>query len=189
MSSDGIDCVPEERSFLSKAAGVVHSLRPDDAVTQTANPQYSVDQSVPALAIAPGVGTGAEPGAREGACAQATLWLVGDAEMRALLNSLGPLLEVGVNAFADAASFLTAFEPERPGCIIADAHLAGMSGLTLQNELAARGCRLPLIMAIRPGDVRTAVAATKAGAFDVVERPLSTDRMLECIRRGVATSA
>ncbi len=117
----------------------------------------------------------------------ATLWLVDDdAETRASLGSLGPLLDVQVSAFADATSFLRAFEPDRPGCIVADAHLDGMSGLALQDELMARRCWLPVIMAIRPGDVRTAVAAAKGGAFEIVEHPLSGDRMAECIRRGVA---
>jgi two-component system response regulator FixJ len=179
--------LPEKQSLLSNAAGAFRPFEPNDAVSQAAISQCSISDPEPLLAITSDGDSETAPRPAERMEARGVLWLVGDAEMRALLNSLGPLLKVGINAFADATSFLKAFEPDRPGCIVADAHAAGMNGLALQNELATRRCRLPLIMAIREGDVKTAVAATRGGAFDVLERPLSTDRVLECIRRSVAT--
>src|SRR5687768_15107270 len=61
--------------------------------------------------------------------------------------------------------------PSAPSCLLLDMRMPGMSGLTLFERLIERGLTdaLPVIFLTGHGDVPTAVAAVKRGAFDFVE--------------------
>jgi two-component system response regulator FixJ len=91
-----------------------------------------------------------------------------------------------VQAFADAGSFLQAFEPSRAGCLLLDARLDGMSGLELQDELAARRASIPVIVTSGHVDVSMVVKAMKAGAADVIQKPFNEDQLLNAVRLAVA---
>ena len=60
--------------------------------------------------------------------------------------------------------------PQAPGCLLLDVRMPGLSGLALFDRLVERGCLpvLPVIFLTGHGDVPTAVAAVKRGAFDFV---------------------
>ncbi len=108
-----------------------------------------------------------------------------DLETRERLRGLAESVDFEVETYVDAAKFLKDLDPAMPGCLVLDARLHGLSGLQLQQELAARRVALPVIMTTRHGDVPTAVAAMKAGAFDVVEKPILDNFLLASIRRAV----
>ena len=77
----------------------------------------------------------------------ATLVHVVDDDL-AVRDSLRWLLEgegLVVQTYASGEEFLAAFTNERPGCVIVDLRMPGMSGLELQAELARRHVRLPLV--------------------------------------------
>jgi FixJ family two-component response regulator len=104
-------------------------------------------------------------------------------------DSLRWLLESGgltVETYPSAREFLTACDPPRPGCLVLDARMPEMSGLELLEELTARGLRLPAILITGHGDVPMTVRAMKAGAVDVIEKPLDDQRLLERIRQCLA---
>ena len=101
--------------------------------------------------------------------------------LRALVQSVGLTVEVYPNAMV----FLENLAPERPGCLVLDVRLPGMSGLELQKELVARGVDIPIIMTTGYSDVSVAVEAMKAGAFDFIEKPLETERVLLAVRNAV----
>ena len=67
--------------------------------------------------------------------------------------------------------------PDAPACLLLDVRMPGMSGLVLFDRLAERGLleALPIIFLTGHGDVPTAVAAVKRGAFDFVEKPFSNN--------------
>jgi FixJ family two-component response regulator len=109
-----------------------------------------------------------------------------DWETRELLRGLAESVDFEVETYVDAAKFLKELDPSLPGCLVLDARLHGLSGLQLQQELAARNVGLPVIVTTRHGDVATAVAAMRAGAFDVVEKPILSHFLLASIRRAVA---
>jgi FixJ family two-component response regulator len=64
-----------------------------------------------------------------------------------------------------------------------------VSGLQLQEILAARGVHLPVILITGHGDVSTAVRAMKTGALDFIEKPFNDELLLERIQRGLEIDA
>jgi two-component system response regulator DctR len=101
--------------------------------------------------------------------------------------------------FASAEAFETHLEataqdqdwPRSPSCLLLDVRMPGMSGPELFERLAARGLleRLPVIFLTGHGDVPTAVAAVKRGAFDFVEKPFSDNALVDRIEQALAQSA
>ncbi len=89
-----------------------------------------------------------------------------------------------VESFPSAESFLSA-HGERPGCLVLDVRMQGMSGLDLQEVLKARGSELPIIFITGYGDIPTTVQAIKAGAVDFVEKPVAWDVLIVRIREAL----
>lgn len=79
----------------------------------------------------------------------------------------------GLSAIAcpSAESFLKTYHGDAPGCVILDMQLPGMSGLELQQSLAAGSSPIPVIMLTGHASVPMAVNSIKAGAFAFVEKP------------------
>ncbi len=104
-------------------------------------------------------------------------------------TSLGILLDsAGYRAvpFASATDFLSQYDPARPGCLLLDMRMPGMTGMELIQELARRGGFVPVIFITGHGDVPMAVEAMKAGAFDFLQKPFSPRDLLERIERALA---
>ena len=117
---------------------------------------------------------------------QGTVFIVDDDE--AVRDSLSWLMQsVGLNTetFASADAFLSGFGEDRPGCLLLDIRMPGMSGLELQGVLQDRGFRLPLIVISGHADVPMAVRALKAGAFDFVEKPFNDQLLLDTVQRAI----
>ena len=93
-----------------------------------------------------------------------------------------------VTACCSAQEFLDVYEPGRPGCLLLDVRMPGMSGLELQRELAERSIDLPVIILTGHGNVPVAVHAMKAGALDFVEKPFNNELLLDRIQKAVAQS-
>ncbi len=81
--------------------------------------------------------------------------------------------------------------PTAPCCLLLDVRMPGTSGLVLFERLAERGLLplLPVIFLTGHGDVPTAVAAVKRGAFDFVEKPFSDNSLVDRIERALQASA
>lgn len=90
-----------------------------------------------------------------------------------------------VRTHVSAEEFLTAFTNERPGCAVVDLRMPGMSGLELQETLARRNVRLPLVFVTAHGDVSLAVMAMRRGAVDFVEKPFADEHLVEAVRRAL----
>jgi len=106
----------------------------------------------------------------------------------AVRNSLRWLIESAgfrVATYANAWEFLAGCEPESPGCLVLDVRLAGHSGLDLQEQLAADGVALPVIIITGHADVPIAVRAMRTGAFDFIEKPFDDQVLLERVRQAV----
>jgi len=80
--------------------------------------------------------------------------------------------------------------PTAPSCLLLDVRMPGMSGLSLFERLAERGVleALPVIFLTGHGDVPTAVAAVKRGAFDFVEKPFSDNALVDRIEQALQRS-
>ena len=95
----------------------------------------------------------------------------------ALASSLG----IDCQAFSSAESFLESHDPSRPGCVLIDLRLGGMSGFDLQEQLAARGSTLPVIVISAYADVPATVRLMRHGALTVLEKPYQADELAEAI--------
>jgi two-component system response regulator DctR len=80
--------------------------------------------------------------------------------------------------------------PPAPACLVLDMRMPGLSGLGLFDKLADEGLLplLPVIFLTGHGDVPTAVATVKRGAFDFVEKPFSNNALVDRIEQALATS-
>jgi two-component system response regulator DctR len=80
--------------------------------------------------------------------------------------------------------------PTAPSALLLDVRMPGMSGLALFDRLIERGLLpvLPVIFLTGHGDVPTAVAAVKRGAFDFVEKPFSDNALVDRIEQALAAS-
>ena len=118
----------------------------------------------------------------------ATVFVVDDdAGMRDSLRWLLESVSLAVEAYATAEEFLAIYDPGRPGCLVLDLRMPGMSGLELQQELQARRAVLPIIIITAYGEVPAAVRAMKAGAIDFLEKPFSDQLLLDRVQRALET--
>jgi FixJ family two-component response regulator len=89
--------------------------------------------------------------------------------------------------FASAPAFLSRSHPTGPCCLVLDVTLPGLSGLDLQQQLAAR-TEMPIIFITGYGDVPMTVRAMKAGAVEVLTKPFDDDVLLNVIRGAIERS-
>ena len=104
-----------------------------------------------------------------------------DASVR---DSLGLLLGIQgyrIALFATAEDVLAAWRPHWTGCLLIDIRMPGMDGMTLQQTLLDRGCRLPVIIITGHGDVSLARQAFKAQARDFLEKPFIEAKLIGAI--------
>lgn len=105
----------------------------------------------------------------------------------ALRDALRRLMEsVGLSAWvsAELAAFLTAYQPQRPSCLLLDLQIPGPDRVL--EQLRAQGVDLPVIVMTYCSDVATAVAAMKQGALDFLEKPVNEQLLLDCVHHALA---
>ena len=73
--------------------------------------------------------------------------------------------------YDSAERFLKDCTPDRPGCLVVEDRLPGLSGLELLAELRRRGPALPTIMLSARPSVELAVRAMRAGVLNFLEKP------------------
>ncbi len=105
------------------------------------------------------------------------------------MHGVGQMLNMPVAAYTSATGFLTEYEPSRPGCLVSEIRMPGISGLELQQELIERELSVPVIMVSGRLDVRIAVEAMSLGAITVLEKPCRLNELISHIRRAVAIDA
>jgi FixJ family two-component response regulator len=109
-----------------------------------------------------------------------------DDSLREGLHEL--FLSAGLEAisFASTRELLEAALPDRPGCLVADVRMPGISGLDLQQRLAESGDAKPIIFLTAHGDIPMSVQAMKAGAVDFLTKPVRDQTLLDAIAAGIA---
>ena len=92
-----------------------------------------------------------------------------------------------VATYASAEHLLERLPSESvPGCILLDVRIPGLSGPELQERLSELGSTLPIIFLTGYPDVRTTVRGIKAGADDFLTKPVSSEELLQAVRRAIA---
>ncbi|NUB05490.1 response regulator transcription factor [Azospirillum sp. Vi22] len=111
-----------------------------------------------------------------------------DPAMRHSLGWLIGSLGVAVESFGSGEAFLRAMRADRPGCLVTDVRMPGMSGLELQDTLARAGSVLAVVVITGHGDVPMAARAFRAGAVDVIEKPFNDQLLLDRVHEALEKS-
>lgn len=101
--------------------------------------------------------------------------------LRMLIASVGHSVEV----FSSGQEFLEAYGDDRPGCLVLDIRMPGMSGLDLQERLSERGSILPIIFITGHGDIPMAVEAMRGGAVDFLQKPFRDQELIDRINEAL----
>ncbi|MCX5817936.1 MAG: UDP-3-O-acyl-N-acetylglucosamine deacetylase [Proteobacteria bacterium] len=107
---------------------------------------------------------------------------------KAILDSLSSILQdEGFQVFKaiDGNEGLALFEKERPEVVLLDVWMPGMDGLQALKRIKKKDKDAMVIVISGHGTISTAVEAVKRGAYDFLEKPLSIDKVLEVISRGL----
>jgi len=91
-----------------------------------------------------------------------------------LVRSLG----YSTSTFASADEFLKSEQVSNTSCLITDLHMPGLSGLDLQDQLIARGHRIPVIFMTACPEENARTRAMKAGAIGFLSKPFNDDQLL-----------
>ena len=98
-----------------------------------------------------------------------------------LLGSAG----YAVETFASAGEFLARAPSDGPCCLVLDVRMPGLTGIEMQEALVAAGSQVSIIFITGHVDVRTSVKAMRAGAVDLLTKPIDQDELLAAIARAV----
>lgn len=104
----------------------------------------------------------------------------------AIRRSTGFMLKVcgyEVSTWESGVAFLREIHEVHEGVVLLDVRMPDMDGLEVQQEIVARGVRLPIILLTGHGDVGLAVKAMKAGAIDFLEKPVEKDHLIDVLER------
>ncbi len=106
----------------------------------------------------------------------------------AIRDSLKMTLEYEGYDFVAAATGqegLALAERETPDLVVLDVKMPGMDGIEVLDRLRAMNDSLPVIVISGHGTIGTAVEATKKGAFDFIEKPFASERVLVSLRNAL----
>jgi two-component system, NtrC family, nitrogen regulation response regulator NtrX len=103
--------------------------------------------------------------------------------------ALGQLLEFEgyeIRTVANAVDGLTEYARFRPHLVFMDVKMAGIDGLEALKKLREQDPGAIVVMISGHATIQTAVEATQHGAYDILEKPLDTDRILVTLRNALA---
>jgi two-component system nitrogen regulation response regulator NtrX len=91
----------------------------------------------------------------------------------------------------DSDATIAAFRARRPALVILDVWLQGsrLDGLGILAALHSEEPHVPVVMISGHGNIETAVAAIQQGAYDFIEKPFQSDRLLLVVRRALEAAA
>ena len=103
--------------------------------------------------------------------------------------ALGQLLEYEgyeVRTIANAADGIAEYQKWRPHLVFLDVKMAGMDGMEALKRLREIDPAATVVMISGHATIRTAVEATQLGAYEILEKPLDTDRILVMLRNALS---
>jgi len=108
-----------------------------------------------------------------------------DANVRQAIQDLLESVALRSEAFATPQEFLDSKCADRPGCLVLDVRLPGVSGLDFQRALNEAGITLSIIFITGHGDVPMTVQAMKSGAVEFLMKPFRTQDLLDAIHQAL----
>ena len=117
---------------------------------------------------------------------RARILVIDDEE--AIRKSLRMVLEYEGYDLIEAASGpegLETLKREGPDAILLDIKMPGMDGMEVLQQARSRDAHTPILMISGHGDIPTAVDALRKGAYDFLEKPLESERVLAALRNAI----
>lgn len=109
-----------------------------------------------------------------------------DPAVRESLSSLLRSVGLQVKLLGSVGEFLTSSHPDGPSCLVLDVRLPGLSGLDLQQELAAANNHRSTVFITGYGDIPMCVQAMKGGAIEFLTKPFREQDLLDAIQLGLS---
>lgn len=109
-----------------------------------------------------------------------------DASVRKAVRRLIRSAGWDAEAFASAEEFLEAAGQRSPMCLILDVRMRGMSGLELQQWLAASSRHIPIVFITGHEDEAARRAAMEAGAVGFLQKPFDDRMLLALVAKALA---
>jgi two-component system nitrogen regulation response regulator NtrX len=109
-----------------------------------------------------------------------------EAGIRQALKQVLEYEDLEVRVAASGGEAITVYSEFRPHLVFLDVKMAGLDGLETLTRLRDLDPRAQIVMISGHGTIATAVEATQRGAFDFLEKPLDTDRLLLTVRNALA---
>ena len=105
--------------------------------------------------------------------------------VRAALTQLLEFEGYEVKAASGGADGIALYEQWQPQLVFLDVKMAGLDGLATLKRLREKDPRAIVVMISGHATIQNAVAATQLGAYDILEKPLDTDRILVTLRNAI----
>jgi two-component system nitrogen regulation response regulator NtrX len=109
-----------------------------------------------------------------------------EAGIRQALKQVLEYEDLVVRVAASGGEAITLYPEFRPHLVFLDVKMAGLDGLETLTRLRDLDPKAQVVMISGHGTIATAVEATQRGAFDFLEKPLDTDRLLVTVRNALA---
>jgi len=118
---------------------------------------------------------------------EANIHLIDDDELfRKAVSRMLRAAGYSVETYASAGDFMLSHSGEDPACLLLDIQMPGPSGLELQTALATRGKSIPVIFLTGHATIDLTVRAMKAGAIDLLTKPVNKEQILNAVARALA---
>lgn len=113
-----------------------------------------------------------------------------EADIRLLVGGLLSDEGYQTREAADADSALEAVRARRPSLVLLDIWLQGsrLDGMEILSEIRRDHPSVPVVMMTGHGTIETAVAAIKEGAYEFIEKPFQSDRLLFVVERAIESA-
>jgi FixJ family two-component response regulator len=112
-----------------------------------------------------------------------------DLSVREALRGLFESVGLTTQTYGSVQEFMAADDPGQAGCLVVDIRLPGQSGLDFQEALARSETPRSVVLISAHVDVPMAVRAMKAGAIDVLTKPVREQDLLEAVHRAITQDA
>lgn len=109
-----------------------------------------------------------------------------EADIRIAIAQSFELADLTARLFSSAEEALLAAKADGlPLVVVSDICLPGLSGQSLLNSIHHQDAEVPIILITGHGDISMAVQAMHDGAYDFIEKPFATERLIETIHRAI----
>ena len=107
-------------------------------------------------------------------------------DIRSLVKDILEDEGYAVGVAEDGASARNLLHERTPDLVLLDIWMPDIDGISLLQEWVAAGLKAPVVMVSGHGTVESAVEATRLGAFDFIEKPLSLGKLLQTVQKALA---